>query len=69
MLNVGPTASNHTIHALKQPFFESLPDTIVTVNGRQFVSNEFNAYCTTFNIKHFILTSPLFHPASNCAKF
>lgn len=64
MLNVGQTTADHTIDALQQIFsMEGLPDTIVTDNGTQFVSNVFNNFCVKFNIKH--LTSPVFHPASN----
>ena len=63
MLNVGQTSSKRAIDALNKVFsFEGLPDTIVTDNGRQFVSNEFYKYCTKFNVKH--LTSLTFHPAS-----
>ena len=64
MLNVGQTTTDHTIDALQQIFaIEGLPDTIVTDNGTQFVSNVFEQFCAKFNIKH--LTSPVFHPASN----
>ena len=64
MLNIGQTTSKHTIDALQQIFsFEGLPDTIVSDNGVQFVSREFENFCVKLNIKH--LTSPIFHPASN----
>ena len=64
MLNVGQTTSKHTIESLQQIFsIEGLPDTIVTDNGTQFVSSEFENFCVGLNIKH--LTSPVFHPASN----
>ncbi|XP_067943236.1 uncharacterized protein [Watersipora subatra] len=36
---------------------------MVTDNGPQFVSNEFDQFCTMHVIKH--ITSPAFHPASN----
>ena len=64
MLNVGLTTSKHTNNVLEQIFaIEGLPDTNVTDNGPQFVSNEFDDFCVHFNINH--LTSPVFHPASN----
>ena len=62
MFNVGQTTSKHTIDVLQQIFaMEDLPDTIVTDNGPQFVSSEFDNFCVHFNIKH--LTSPVFHQA------
>ena len=64
MLNVGQTTSKRTIDVLEQIFaFEGLPDTIVTDNGTQFVSREFEQFCANFNIRH--VTSAVFHPASN----
>ena len=64
MLNVGQTTYTHTVDVLKQIFaIEGLPDTNVTDNGPQFVSNEFDDFCVHFNFKH--LTSPVFYPASN----
>ena len=64
MLNVGQTTSNHIVDALQQIFsFEGLPNTNVTDNGPQFVSNVFEEFCANLNIKH--LTLPIFHPPSN----
>ena len=64
MLNIGQTTSKHTIDALQQIFsFQGLPDTIVSDNGVQFVSREFENFCVKLNIKH--LTSSIFHPKSN----
>ena len=60
MLNVGQTTSKHTIDVLEQIFaIEGLPDTIVTDNGTQFVSREFEQFCAKFNIRH--VTSAVFH--------
>lgn len=42
-----------------------LPNTIVSDNGRQFVSNEFNQFCLNNKIKH--LTTAPYHPQSNGA--
>ena len=42
---------------------ERLPDTIVTDNGTQFTSQEFQRFCIQHQIEH--LTSPIFYPASN----
>ena len=64
MLNVGQTTADHKIDALEQIFaVESLPDTLVTDNGTQFVSCAFEQFCANFDIQH--LTSPVFHLASN----
>ena len=64
MRNIGQNTSKNTIDSLQQIFWlKRLPDTIVTDNGSQSVSNEFNAFCDEINIKH--LTTPTYHPASN----
>lgn len=64
MLNVGQTTTKSTVNSLEHIFsIEGLPDTIVTDNGTQFVSHEFENYCAKLNIRH--VTSPVFHPASN----
>ena len=64
MLEIGSTTSAHTIAALRHIFItEGLPETIVTDNGRQFVSGEFEEFCRLNGICH--LTSAPFHPASN----
>jgi hypothetical protein len=64
LMDIGKTTSTNTIEVLKQIFAtEGLPKTIITDNGPQFTSKEFDAYCTLHGIKH--VTSPPFHPASN----
>ncbi|XP_014676701.1 PREDICTED: uncharacterized protein K02A2.6-like [Priapulus caudatus] len=64
MLNIGKTTSEDTIDVLKQIFtIEGSPDTIVTDNGPQFVSREFEKFCVQLGIHH--VTSPPYHPASN----
>ena len=64
MLEVGSTTSTHTIEVLRHIFVtEGLPEVIVSDNGRQFVSQEFESFCCAHGIKH--LSSPPFHPASN----
>jgi transposase InsO family protein len=64
MLDIGKTTSSDTIAVLRHIFItEGLPETIVTDNGPQFTSKEFQEFCTNHGIKH--MTSPPFHPASN----
>ncbi|KII72154.1 Retrovirus-related Pol polyprotein [Thelohanellus kitauei] len=53
-----------TIAALKGIFaIEGLPETIVSDNGKQFVSAEFANFCNRNNIKRVL--SPPYHPSSN----
>ncbi|KII64181.1 Pro-Pol polyprotein [Thelohanellus kitauei] len=53
-----------TIAALKSIFaIEGLPETIVSDNGKQFVSAEFANFCNRNNIKRVL--SPPYHPSSN----
>jgi hypothetical protein len=64
MLDIGKTTADDTIAVLRHIFItEGLPETIVTDNGPQFTSREFQDFCTSHGIKH--MTSPPFHPASN----
>ena len=64
MRNIGQTTYKNTIDTLQQIFSsEGLPDTIVTDNDSQFVSDGFNAFCDELYVKH--LTTPTYHPASN----
>ena len=63
-LDVGKTTSKDTTEISRHIFItEGLPRTIVTDNGPQFSSAEFNQFCTMHGINH--ITSPPFHPASN----
>ena len=63
-MEVGKTTSRMTIDALKRIFsIEGLPETIVTDNGPQFTSKDFEKFCEEKGIIH--ITSPSFHPASN----
>jgi transposase InsO family protein len=53
-----------TIRALSKIFIiEGLPDTIVSDNGTQFTSQQFQQFCQSHGIEH--LTTAPFHPASN----
>ncbi|XP_055902780.1 uncharacterized protein K02A2.6-like [Eupeodes corollae] len=59
------TATN-TINALKTVFtLKGLPKTIVSDNGTQFTSSEFQHFCNRFSIQH--ITSAPFNPESNGA--
>ena len=64
MLSRGQTTSRDTVGALKQIFpIEGLPETVVSGNGPQFTSKEFEKVCEERGIVH--LTSLAFHPASS----
>ncbi|XP_046811309.1 uncharacterized protein K02A2.6-like [Lucilia cuprina] len=56
--------STSTIKSLQSIFaIEGLPETIITDNGTQFSTKEFNKFCEINGIQH--LTTAPFHPASN----
>ena len=58
------STSAHTIVALRDMFARwGLPEQLVTVNGTQFTSEEFQAFLRSNGIKH-IRTAP-YHPATN----
>lgn len=57
-------ASEAVIACLRRIFAsQGLPDVLVTDNGRNFTSKEFNTFLQNNGIKH--LYSPPYHPASN----
>lgn len=58
------TTSEKTIEALRTLFSAyGLPKEVVTDNGPQFVSQEFETFLARNGVKH--ITSPAYHPASN----
>ena len=58
------STSASVIKYLRQIFVRfGLPEQLVTDNGRQFVSNEFDVFCRSNGIKH--VTSSPYHPRSN----
>lgn len=58
------TTSTKTIEALRSLFSAyGLPKEVVTDNGPQFVSQEFESFLVKNGVKH--ITSPAYHPASN----
>ena len=58
------TTSEKTITVLREMFSRyGLPEQLVSDNGPQFVSVEFETFCKSNGIKH--LRSPPYHPASN----
>ena len=64
MHDIGKTTTHATLNALEHIFtIEGLPTTIVSDNGTQFTSKEFEEFCDRNGISH--VTSPTFHPASN----
>lgn len=65
IFKVTATTSTKTIECLVEEAFarQGLCKTIVSDNGRQFVSNEFRVFCEHLGIKH--LFSAPYHPQSN----
>ena len=60
------TTSAQTINILRQVFsIFGLPEQIVSDNGTQFTSEEFNVFCRKNGIKH--IRSAPYHPATNGA--
>ena len=64
MIPVSSSTSYSTIEVLRDSFarFE-IPEQIVSDNGAQFVSEEFQAFVRSNGIRH--ITSAPYHPASN----
>lgn len=63
-MEIGQTSTQQTVQLLRDIFsIEGLPKTIVTDNGPQFVSNDFETFCNKHGIQH--VTSPPYHPSSN----
>ncbi|KAF6026175.1 hypothetical protein EB796_015516 [Bugula neritina] len=63
-MEIGQTSAKQTIQVLKDIFsLEGLPNTVVTDNGPQFTSSDFEAFCKQIGISH--ITSPPHHPPSN----
>ncbi|KAF6035044.1 hypothetical protein EB796_006640 [Bugula neritina] len=63
-MEIGQTSAKQTIQVLKDIFsLEGLPNTVVTDNGPQFTSSDFEAFCKQHGISH--ITSPPHHPPSN----
>ncbi|XP_055909300.1 uncharacterized protein K02A2.6-like [Eupeodes corollae] len=66
VVRMASTTSEATIQALRSIFaLEGLPKTLVSDNGTQFTSNEFQLFCRNNSIKH--VTSAPFNPESNGA--
>ena len=64
VVRMAQTTTEAVIQALKQIFLtEGPPETLVSDNGPQFVSKQFEEFCTRAGITH--LTTAPFHPASN----
>lgn len=64
-VKIVPDMSSATLIKILRDIFaeQGLPDTIVSDNGRSFVSEEFQKYCKINGIRH-VLVAP-YHPASN----
>ncbi|CAH8585253.1 unnamed protein product [Schistosoma margrebowiei] len=59
-----PPTTTQTIQLLTEMFSRNgLPDIIVSDNGSQFTSSQFQEFCKRLSIKHF--RSPPYHPQSN----
>ena len=58
-----PTSTN-TVNRLHELFARfGVVDTIVSDNGTQFTSKEFEHFCSTFQVEH--IRIPPYHPRSN----
>ncbi|XP_055910105.1 uncharacterized protein K02A2.6-like [Eupeodes corollae] len=63
VIRMSSTTSHSTIHALRSIFaLEGLPKVIVSDNGTQFTSKEFQQFCQDYSIRH--MTSAPFNPES-----
>lgn len=63
-MEVGATTTRATIEVLEQTFsIEGICHTIVSDNGPQFTSAEFQDFCSRHGVQH--VTSSIYHPASN----
>ncbi|CAH8666328.1 unnamed protein product [Schistosoma bovis] len=61
---VMPPTTTQTMQLLTEMFSRNgLPDIIVSDNGSQFTSSQFQEFCKRLSIKHF--RSPPYHPQSN----
>lgn len=64
IIPMNTTTSAKTIEAMRNLFAAyGLPKEVVTDNGPQFVSQEFESFLTKNGVKH--IKSPAYHPASN----
>ena len=64
MLNVGKTTAKDTMEVLKSVFsIEGLCSTVVSDNGSQFVSAEFQEFLSGHGIQH--ITTSIYSPSSN----
>jgi len=58
------TTSQSVICCIRETFSRhGIPETIVSDNGPQFVSTEFNSFCSSNGVRH--TTSSAYHPRSN----
>ncbi|XGW08618.1 hypothetical protein V3C99_011164, partial [Haemonchus contortus] len=64
IVEMSSTTTSCTITELRRLFAQfGNPQTLVTDNGTQFTSKEFNDFCSQNGIRH--IKSPPFHPQSN----
>jgi hypothetical protein len=64
VIKMGNISAENTIKALRQLFFQhGMPEQIVTDNGAQFTSSEFEKFCKERGIVHTL--TPPYHPMSN----
>ena len=64
VIPITPPSTSKTINILSQVFSQhGLPDTIVSDNGSQFISSQFQDFCRQNAINH--IFSPPYHPQSN----
>jgi transposase InsO family protein len=63
-MEIGSTTAQATIEVLEQIFaIEGICHTLVSDNGPQFTSSQFQDFCSRHGVQH--VTSSVYHPASN----
>ena len=63
-LEIGSTTAKDTIEAREQIFaIEGICDTLISDNGTQFISADFQDFCARHGVQH--VTSSVSHPSSN----
>jgi transposase InsO family protein len=66
VIQMSKTTSTHTIEVLRTIFVRNgIPSRVVTANGPQFTSSEFQQCMGLNGIKHIVIKTTSYHPSSN----